>query len=792
MAGFTERLALVIDADGKGAIKEFEKVSAASGKSLGDTDSKLAKASGSLTTFGIGAVNAGALVAGGMFKMAQAAGDLGESMSAAGVIFGDGVKTVEKFGDAAAKTAGLSKKAAVDGAVTFGTFGKAAGLAGEDLAGFSTEMLQLAGDLASFKNTSPEQAIEAIGSALRGEAEPIRAYGVLLDDATLGQEAMAQGLITTTTQALTPQQKVLAAHAAILKQTGDAQGDFVRTGDSMANQQKAIKAEMDNLVTSIGTAALPTFKALTTAVGDAVGFFNGLPEPIKNTVGQLGAMGGVGLVAVGGLSLIAGQLSKGGDLWQKYGKDAGGGTTKLGAAAKGVGAAFAVIAAIGLGDSLIKGITGTADKLEDSRKRMKVAADGTTHDVLDAFGKLSQDFEGDQGFFKQISESFGKNVAILPGQADAAIENIQRAFESLTIPEQGKVISALKEYGTTLDAGSQQAKDNDTVLRNLSDRYKLNGDAAKAGADDIDAATGAQKTNTGAVEDSADAIKRATDFWKDYGDALKAQFDPLFGAVKGTKDLKKAQDDAKGAQMLLTEAVEKHGPKSLEAMEATDKLNQANQDAVEAALGNEGAMATLRAEIEKNPDALDKAKWKLAEWVAQGKITKDQADLVLWGFAQVGGEAKKLDGTSVDIDVDADTSKATTKLDALGRKIDTLTATGHTPVAPGQPALPGFTLNADGSKRKAVGGVMAAGEGSWVGEEGPEFFQAGASGYIIPNNRLTGSVMPQGGDGGSVTNIFHVSMVAGDQAAIDDMIVNSLSRVSRGGGTIKANITPVS
>ena len=40
-------------------------------------------------------------------------------------------------------------------------------------------------DLASFHNTSPEEAIEAIGSAFRGEAEPMRKYGVLLDDASL-------------------------------------------------------------------------------------------------------------------------------------------------------------------------------------------------------------------------------------------------------------------------------------------------------------------------------------------------------------------------------------------------------------------------------------------------------------------------------------------------------------------------------------------------------------------------------------------------------------------------------
>ena len=90
--------------------------------------------------------------------------------------------------------------------------------------------------MASFKNTSPEEAITAIGAALRGESEPIRRYGVLLDEATLKHRALALGIISTTDQALTPQQKVLAATAEIYRQTGDIQGDFTRTSEGLANR----------------------------------------------------------------------------------------------------------------------------------------------------------------------------------------------------------------------------------------------------------------------------------------------------------------------------------------------------------------------------------------------------------------------------------------------------------------------------------------------------------------------------------------------------------------------------
>mgnify|MGYP000903350571 FL=1 len=199
-----------------------------------------------------------------------AASDLGETLSKTNVLFGESSDAVVKFAENAAIQFGQSQQQALDAAATFATFGKAAGLAGNDLVDFSTGFVGLASDLASFNNTTPEQAIDAIGAALRGESEPLRAYGVLLDDATLRQEAMALGIYDGN-GALTAQQKVLAAQAAIYKQTGDAQGDFGRTSDGLANQQRILDAQMENLKTTMGQALLPIVLAVVSA-------FNGLVQ----------------------------------------------------------------------------------------------------------------------------------------------------------------------------------------------------------------------------------------------------------------------------------------------------------------------------------------------------------------------------------------------------------------------------------------------------------------------------------------------------------------------------------
>jgi hypothetical protein len=193
----------------------------------------------------------------------KAASDLSESVSKVGVLFGDSSSKIEAFAEQAAQSLGQTKQQALDAASTFAIFGKSAGLAGDDLVKFSTDFTTLASDLASFNNTSPEDAIQAIGAALRGETEPLRRYGVLLDDASLRQAALSLGIIRTTKEALTPQQKVLAAQELIYQQTSAAQGDFARTSDGLANSQRILNAQLSNIRTEIGEALLPIVLKLT-------------------------------------------------------------------------------------------------------------------------------------------------------------------------------------------------------------------------------------------------------------------------------------------------------------------------------------------------------------------------------------------------------------------------------------------------------------------------------------------------------------------------------------------------
>lgn len=193
---------------------------------------------------------------------------IGEEASKANVIFGESAAAIQEFARASSGI-GLSTKAALGATASFGNLFTAIGLNNRQAADYSQTLTVLAADLASFNNTSVEDAVLALGAALRGESEPIRRYGVLLSDATLRQTALANGF-SVTSGALSPVVRAQAAYLAILQQTGKAQGDFERTSGSLANQQRILGAEWANIRAVIGDSLQPAYAAIVQALRDSL------------------------------------------------------------------------------------------------------------------------------------------------------------------------------------------------------------------------------------------------------------------------------------------------------------------------------------------------------------------------------------------------------------------------------------------------------------------------------------------------------------------------------------------
>jgi hypothetical protein len=229
----------------------------------------------------------------------MAASNMAESLSKVQVVFGEGAAEVEAFGKSAAQNLGISNQAALEAAGTYGNLFQAFGLGQAESQKMSTSLVQLAADMASFNNTSIDQAITALRSGLSGETEPLKRFGVALSEVRLKEEALRMGLIKTTSGTLPVAIKSQAAYSLILKDTALAQGDYARTADGTANTMKTLQAKMEDAKVALGDALMPAFRGLLKILDLLIPVLTKVGEFFKNnqaevkafaiTVGVLGA-----------------------------------------------------------------------------------------------------------------------------------------------------------------------------------------------------------------------------------------------------------------------------------------------------------------------------------------------------------------------------------------------------------------------------------------------------------------------------------------------------------------------
>jgi hypothetical protein len=246
-------------------------------KGLKQANAAFGKLSASVGSLGRNFAVLGGALAGGtalLGKAVKSASNFEAEFEGVNQVFGDAAKSVQAFAEQASKSAGLSATEALQASKTFGLFATGAGMGAQEAAKFSTTMVQLAGDLGSFNDVDTPEALAAIQSGLMGQSEPLRKFGVFLDDITL-KNTLFEETGEKVTGTLTTQQKMVAAYAAILKQTSVQQGDYIKYQDTLGNQLKTVSKDFENLSKDIGlmlipaiTDAMPQIKEMATALGE--------------------------------------------------------------------------------------------------------------------------------------------------------------------------------------------------------------------------------------------------------------------------------------------------------------------------------------------------------------------------------------------------------------------------------------------------------------------------------------------------------------------------------------------
>jgi hypothetical protein len=244
-----------------------------------------------------------ALMGAGMVKVA---GDAEELQSKFKQVFGTMSDDVEAWADTYGNAAGRATTDLQDMLATTGSIVKAMDMVGEEGAEFSETITQLAVDMGSFHNASDIEAFNALRSAITGEYEPMKRFGVIINEAKVEQELLTMG-IAGGTKAATDAEKAQARLNIIMGATADAQGDAVRTAGSFSNQMKALTADAKEFGEEIGRELLPMAQGLIAAGREVIGKLSELDSGTKTAI--VGA--GLFAAAVGPATWALGSMAGG-------------------------------------------------------------------------------------------------------------------------------------------------------------------------------------------------------------------------------------------------------------------------------------------------------------------------------------------------------------------------------------------------------------------------------------------------------------------------------------------------
>jgi hypothetical protein len=213
----------------------------------------------------VGAVLAASFVvkeAGAFFKTAiKGASDLQETTSKFETVFGKQISKARELEKQLTEGYATSTREARQYLSSIQDLLVPMGMNSDAAAKMSGEVVKLSADLGSFNNLPTEQVMLDIQSALVGNFETMKKYGVVVNATTVQQEALSLGLAKTK-EDLTAADKAQAAFSLITKGSTAALGDMQRTSDGAANRMKALSAAFEDNSAAIGEGLLPPLNAL--------------------------------------------------------------------------------------------------------------------------------------------------------------------------------------------------------------------------------------------------------------------------------------------------------------------------------------------------------------------------------------------------------------------------------------------------------------------------------------------------------------------------------------------------
>lgn len=269
------------------AMKDAEKATDAETDALNDYSDKIEDAGQSSITFGdlVKAHVISEAIIGGFKALGSAvvdlsrkfmdfvksgvenASNLDEVQNVVDTVFGESANKIEEFAKSAATSFGMTELSVKQYAGSMGAMLDSMGIADDQTADMSLALVGLAGDMASFYNLDHETAWEKIRSGISGETEPLKQLGINMSVANLEAFALSHGIEKAYSEMTAAEQATLR-YNYLMETTANAQGDFAKTSDSYANQQRILSLQFENLATNIGQFLLPNLNDIIIAFND--------------------------------------------------------------------------------------------------------------------------------------------------------------------------------------------------------------------------------------------------------------------------------------------------------------------------------------------------------------------------------------------------------------------------------------------------------------------------------------------------------------------------------------------
>lgn len=310
-----EELKVVISAETQGLTNEIQKVQSQLNnlaKNTAKSTSSIEKSCSKMNTafksifkgIGFAVIIKQLIKLGG--QALETASDLEEVQNVVDVSFGEMASEVDAFANSAIQNFGMSALTAKKMASTFMSMANGMGIASKTGKNMSLQLTALAGDMASFYNVQQSVAQTALNSIFTGETESLKKFGIVLTEANLNAFALANG-ITKSYNAMSQAEKVALRYQYVLQATANAQGDFVRTSGSWANQVRVLKEQFAQLIGILGSGLIKVLTPIVQALNKLLAYLIAIANAIATAFGGKKITGISG--SLGGASGSAGDLA---------------------------------------------------------------------------------------------------------------------------------------------------------------------------------------------------------------------------------------------------------------------------------------------------------------------------------------------------------------------------------------------------------------------------------------------------------------------------------------------------